>query len=146
MMSVDKFGRFSKRGQFGPAGERGPPGPAGERGPPGAAGVGYSLTQSGDYDVNNKSIKNLSFPKDTNDAVPKFYIDEELTSLKDILKQLFQLMLNAYKAINVITNKNLNADFFNISESEFKKLKEGIKNEISNLELEIQKRFYEEYI
>lgn len=157
-MSVDKFGRFSKRVQFGRAGDRGPPGPAGERGPPGPVGergppgppglpgVGYSLTQSGDYDVNNKSIKNLSFPNDISDAVPRFYIDEELTALKDLLKHVFQLILNAYKAINLLTNKNLNADSFNISKSEFENLKEGLKSEISNLELEIQKRFSEEYI
>ena len=54
-MSVDLFGRSLDRTSKSVC-----------RGPP---GVGYKLTETGHYDVENRKICNLAFPSDSQDAV-----------------------------------------------------------------------------
>lgn len=73
-MSLDKFGRFSKDGAKG-----------GERGPP---GIGFFLSSSGDYDINNKRIINLRDPLEDKDAVTKSYFDAEFKKIISILDHL----------------------------------------------------------
>lgn len=65
-MSVDKFGRCSScinKEQY-----------------KGKQGVGFQITKHGNYDMQNKILKNLGAPIDGNDAVTKEYVDKNLTS------------------------------------------------------------------
>lgn len=78
-MSVDKFGRTSKRGLTGHGGEIGPKGPQGE---------GFYLTKNGDYDLKLKRIQNLGNPFDNNDSVTKEYADKEIKRLEESLREL----------------------------------------------------------
>lgn len=61
-MSIDKFGR-SSRGQKRPL-----------RGP---KGEGFNLTPEGDYDIQNKKIRNLAAPEKSTDATTKRYVDSK---------------------------------------------------------------------
>lgn len=63
-MSVDKFGRFSS--QSASVGVRGPP------------GIGFLLTQTGDFNLQSKRLTNLSEPIDIYDATTKKYVDREI--------------------------------------------------------------------
>lgn len=58
-MSVDKFGRYSRKSKS-------------ARGPP---GIGFVVTTEGDFSMQHKRLKNLSSPKDPNDATTKTYVD-----------------------------------------------------------------------
>lgn len=79
-MSVDKFSRFSNRtpprGPRGKQGEQGPPGVQGERGLPGPSGEGFLKTESGDYNIHFKRLKNVQEPQEQEDATTKKYVDE----------------------------------------------------------------------
>lgn len=48
------------------------------RGQRGLPGVGFKLTASGDYDMENKQLKNLKNPTDNQDACTKAYTDDHL--------------------------------------------------------------------
>lgn len=65
-MSIDKFGRTLHTTRIRAA-----------RGPP---GVGYKLTADGDYDIENKRLKNINYPIDELDACNKKYVDELQTN------------------------------------------------------------------
>ena len=47
-----------------------------ERGPPGMPGVGFKLTNDGNYDMEDKILKNCKNPEDDNDASTKKYVDD----------------------------------------------------------------------
>lgn len=112
-MSVDKFGRFSKRQKIGLPAERGPPGPAGAPGPPGSDGTpgppgkdgaagergfpgpqglnghGFTLMLNGDYDLAFKHIKQLGEPLENTDAATKSYVDAKINeTIKKAVKNL----------------------------------------------------------
>lgn len=75
-MSVDVFGRKLDKKE-------------GTRGPP---GVGYKLTENGQFDADSKRICNLAHPIQANDAVNLDFLsqllDAELRSIKTITAQL----------------------------------------------------------
>ncbi|XP_055906379.1 uncharacterized protein LOC129941699 [Eupeodes corollae] len=89
-MSVDKFGSFSNstspRGPRGKQGEQGPPGVQGERGLPGPAGKGFLKTESGDYNIHLKRLKNVQEPQEQEDAATKKYVDETYEQLKEYIQ------------------------------------------------------------
>lgn len=93
-MSVDKFGRYSyrtpPRGPRGKQGESGPPGLQGERGLPGPAGEGFLKTESGDFNMNWKRLKNIQLPHEEGDAATKNYVDQQISQIR----QHFQIEID----------------------------------------------------
>lgn len=89
-MSVDKFGRYSyrtpPRGPRGKQGEPGPSGLQGERGFPGPAGEGFLKTESGDYNLTFKRLKNIQDPQEQGDAANKKYVDNVNEQLREYIK------------------------------------------------------------
>ena len=84
-MSVDKFGRHSRKSS---AGARGPPGP------------GFTFTDSGDFDVGGKRLKNLGDPGDLGDvAVTKSYVDSN-TAKKTYVDELYTSLSNVSTKID----------------------------------------------
>ena len=45
----------------------------------GLPGVGFKLTGDGDYDINNKKLRNVASPQTNNDASTKTYVDVEVS-------------------------------------------------------------------
>ena len=56
--------------------KRGPPGPAGKD------GIGFELTDKGNYDIDGKRLTDLSKPVDGTDAATKAYVDEKTSHNK----------------------------------------------------------------
>ena len=54
-----------------------------QRGLPGVPGVGFELTDDGNFDIDNKRLTNVSQPTDGSDATTKAYVDSE-NSKQDI--------------------------------------------------------------
>ena len=52
----------------------------GEKGDPGLPGIGFKLTDDGDFDIDNKRLTDLADPIDTSDAATKSYVDNHLGS------------------------------------------------------------------
>ena len=50
----------------------------GEPGPPGLPGIGFRLTDDGDFDIDNKRLTSVSDPIETTDAATKSYVDNHL--------------------------------------------------------------------
>ena len=75
-MSVDVFGRNLKRA-------------GGSRGPP---GVGFKVTSSGQYDIDNKRLCNIAESKHSGDAVNldtlQRIVRMEITSLHEVIAKL----------------------------------------------------------
>ena len=44
----------------------------------GLPGVGFKLTDDGDYDIQNKKLRNVASPQTNNDATTKIYVDTEV--------------------------------------------------------------------
>ncbi|XP_037906093.1 short-chain collagen C4-like [Hermetia illucens] len=117
-MGVDKFGRFSndtgggKRGlqglqgppgpqgpqgpigQQGPSGPRGPEGKSGKDGLQGLHGAGFNKTESGDYNIKFKQLKNLGEPVEDADASTKNYVNINIEKLKEYIDRQIQLELD----------------------------------------------------
>ena len=55
----------------------------GEKGDPGLPGIGFKLTDDGDFDIDNKRLTDLAEPIDTSDAATKSYVDNHLGSGPD---------------------------------------------------------------
>ena len=45
-------------------------------GPPGPAGIGFNLTTDGDFDIQNKKLRNISEPAVKSDAASRGYVDD----------------------------------------------------------------------
>ena len=60
------MGIFNDNSQNNNTGESGQPGPPGQKGDP---GIGFKLTADGNFDLDNKQMKNLSGGTDKSDAV-----------------------------------------------------------------------------
>ena len=75
-MSVDVFGRNLKRA-------------GGSRGPP---GVGFKVTSSGQYDIDNNRLCNIAEPKHSGDSVNldtlQLIVRMEITSLHEVIAKL----------------------------------------------------------
>lgn len=79
-MSVDVFGRKLDKKE-------------GSRGPP---GVGYKITEDGQYDADNKRISNVAYPHKANDAVNL-----------DFLSQLIEAEIHTLKSEITRMQKNI---------------------------------------
>ena len=49
----------------------------GERGEPGLPGIGYDLTDDGNFDLDSKRLTDMTDPVDDQDAATKKYVDDE---------------------------------------------------------------------
>lgn len=87
-MSVDVFGRNLKREE------------SSSRGPP---GIGYKLTTSGQYDIENKRLCNVADPKDSHDAINLGTLQRtSQANIENVLKLISELRDNLQSL-----NKNL---------------------------------------
>lgn len=151
-MSVDKFGRISSysRGMVGRVrGERGPqgvpgerglegePGPPGLQGPQGPPGLGFNLTNSRDYDMNNKNIKNLKVPFEDEDAVNKKYVDVLKGDISNLHEELVKFKLDVITGFDTIL-RALGPQAMFMSEADFEKFKAKIIQETEHLKRELE--------
>lgn len=101
-MTVDKFGRSSFTNNKGLS-----------RGQP---GIGFKLTSKGDYDMENKVLKNLKLPVDNNDGVPKLYVDKNspnknIAFMKKIQTEI-KVLSELYEEWEKKGTKNISEDEF----------------------------------
>ena len=52
----------------------------GERGEPGLPGIGFQLTDDGNFDLDSKRLTDVADPVDDQDAATKKYVDDHITS------------------------------------------------------------------
>ena len=52
----------------------------GEKGDPGLPGIGFSLTDDGNFDIDSKRLTEVAAPIDKNDAATKEYVDSHISS------------------------------------------------------------------
>ena len=52
----------------------------GERGEPGLPGIGFNLTDDGNFDLDNKRLTDVADPVDDGDAATKKYVDDHISS------------------------------------------------------------------
>ena len=52
----------------------------GERGEPGLPGIGFNLTDDGNFDIDSKRLTDVADPVDLQDAATKKYVDDHITS------------------------------------------------------------------
>ena len=52
----------------------------GPAGPPGPPGPGFKLKSDGNYDIENKKLRNVSAPQLSNDASTKSYVDTKVSN------------------------------------------------------------------
>ena len=53
----------------------------GEKGDPGLPGIGFNLTDDGDFDIDSKRLTEVADPIDKNDAATKEYVDNNLSAI-----------------------------------------------------------------
>ena len=53
-------------------------GGSGERGEQGLSGIGFKLTDDGNFDIDGKRLTDVSLPVDSRDATTKAYVDGEI--------------------------------------------------------------------
>ena len=53
----------------------------GEKGDPGLPGIGFSLTDDGNFDIDSKRLTEVAAPIDNNDAATKEYVDNNLPAI-----------------------------------------------------------------
>ena len=53
----------------------------GEKGDPGLPGIGFSLTDDGNFDIDSKRLTEVAAPIDKNDAATKEYVDNNLSAI-----------------------------------------------------------------
>ena len=89
-------------------------GQKGERGP---AGIGFKITDSGDYDIENKRLKNVATPVDSNDAINLGTVETKFLKLDGTTHMTGDLDLRGNKLLlpgeinmNRKLIKNLNTD------------------------------------
>ena len=52
----------------------------GERGEPGLPGIGFNLTDDGNFDLDSKRLTDVADPVDDQDAATKKYVDDHISS------------------------------------------------------------------
>ena len=53
----------------------------GEKGDPGLPGIGFNLTNDGNFDIDSKRLTEVADPIDKNDAATKVYVDDNIQTL-----------------------------------------------------------------
>ena len=64
----------------------------GEKGDPGLPGIGFNLTDDGNFDLDSKRLTDVAEPKNNSDAATKNYVDntDDTTKLYVVTKYLQQ--------------------------------------------------------
>ena len=76
----------------------------------GLAGVGFKLTDDGDYDIQNKKLRNVASPQTNNDATTKSYVDNKALLVDGSNKMLGALDMNSRRIENVAPGRHNTAD------------------------------------
>ena len=76
----------------------------------GLPGVGFKLTDAGDYDIQNKKLRNVASPQTNNDATTKSYVDNKALLVDGSNKMLGALDMNSRRIENVAPGRHNTAD------------------------------------
>ena len=113
----------------------------------GLPGVGFKLTDAGDYDIQNKKLRNVASPQTNNDVTTKSYVDNKALLVDGSNKMLGVLNMDNRRVENVaparhgysdaVSSLHLNTFFFDLNTNDGKIEAQNpidMKNEkISNL-------------
>ena len=113
----------------------------------GLPGVGFKLTDAGDYDIQNKKLRNVASPETNNDATTKSYVDNKALLVDGSNKMLGALNMDNRRVENLaparhgfsdaVSSLHLNTFFFDLNTNDGKIEAQNpidMKNEkISNL-------------
>ncbi|GIY01007.1 uncharacterized protein CDAR_46341 [Caerostris darwini] len=67
-----------------------------KKGPRGSPGIGFKLTEDGNYDMEKKKLKNVDEPVDISDVATKSYVDSNKIELKsDIVKLQKRILIHS---------------------------------------------------
>lgn len=149
-MGIDKFGRSHITNKTGKSDSSSSSGNRARvlRGPP---GIGFKLTESGDFDLDNKRLTNVGSPISENDCVTKFYVlstlSENITQLRNCLNKANEDNNSNFKDLrntnNVFRNKFSTIDEFvnNVSTAitNIEKVINLINNKMNNEVTEMSK-------
>ena len=67
----------------------------------GLPGVGFKLTDAGDYDIQNKKLRNVAPPETNNDVTTKSYVDNKALLVDGSNKMLGALNMDNRRIENV---------------------------------------------
>ena len=95
-------------------GKRGITGPQGPPGPKGDKGVGFNLTSDGNYDVVNKKLVNVAEGTNSNDAVNKRQVDNELNKKADLTKSSAQVFQSRVQVPDFVSVSHSVSDIVNL--------------------------------
>lgn len=86
-MNVDKFGRhhWMLRG--------------GKKGDP---GIGFKLTNTGDYNIENKRLTNVKSPVEPTDAATKQFLDAQLDDFVEVVSEMVLSNIKSYCQSNTL--------------------------------------------
>ena len=76
----------------------------------GLPGVGFKLTDAGDYDMQNKKLRNVASPETNNDVTTKSYVDNKALLVDGSNKMLGALNMNSRRIENVAPGRHNTAD------------------------------------
>ena len=119
----------------------------GEKGDPGLPGIGFSLTDDGNFDIDSKRLTEVAAPIDKNDAATKEYVDNNLPAID----------LSPYLKRDGTTSMtgNLNMNNYKISDLEdatndndavpLKQLKKMTDHRPTNYHLQSSFTFYKDF-
>lgn len=65
-------------------------------GPPGPPGIGFNLTNDGNYDMNNKILKNCENPIDEKDVTTKIFVLDELAKNYETIMNIIDSNRNSF--------------------------------------------------
>ena len=115
------MGIFNQQPNYNQSYTTGKRGITGPQGPPGPKGVGFNLTSDGNYDVVNKKLVNVAEGTNSDDAVNKRQVDNELNKKADLTKssaQVFQsrvqvpdFVLASHSVSDIVNLKHINNTF-----------------------------------
>ena len=96
----------------------------------GLPGVGFKLTDAGDYDMQNKKLRNVASPETNNDATTKSYVDNKALLVDGSNKMLGALNMDNRRIENVaparhgfsdaVSSLHLNTFFFDFNTNDGK--------------------------
>ena len=76
----------------------------------GLPGVGFKLTDDGDYDIQNKKLRNVASPQTNDDATTKSYVDNKALLVDGSNKMLGALNMDNRRIENVAAGRHNTAD------------------------------------
>ena len=76
----------------------------------GLPGVGFKLTDDGDYDIQNKKLRNVASPQTNNDVTTKSYVNNKALLVDGSNKMLGALDMNSRRIENVAPGRHNTAD------------------------------------